>query len=72
MPLNSATFWNVRAMAARRPVRPHLLARLAAEGDAAFLRLIEAVDDVEQRRLAGAVRSDNRADLALADVERNI
>src|SRR5262249_60072104 len=52
--------------AARRRVGPHLLARLAAEGDAPFLRLIEAVDDVEQRRLAGAVRPDDGADLALA------
>ena len=53
-------------------MRAHLGASLALEGDAAFLRLIEAVDDVEHRGLAGAVRPDDGADLALADVEGNV
>ena len=52
--------------------RPHLRAGFAAEGDAAFLRMIEAVDDVEHRGLAGAVRADDRADFALADIERHV
>src|SRR5690606_3156530 len=32
-------------------------------------RMIEAVDHVQHRRLAGAVRTDDGADLALADIE---
>ena len=39
MPLNSATFWKVRAMPPMRGfMRAHLGARLALEGDAALLR----------------------------------
>src|SRR3974377_170839 len=33
--------------------------------------MIEAVDDVGHRRLPGAVRADDGADLALANVERH-
>src|SRR5258708_12455733 len=33
--------------------------------------MIEAVDDVEQRGLAGAIGADDGADLAFADVEGN-
>ena len=47
----------------------HAPARLALPGDGACLRVIEAVDDVEHRGLAGAVRADDREDLVLADVE---
>src|SRR6185312_5990176 len=36
---------------------------------ASLLRMVEAVNDVEHRRLAGAVRADDRADFSLADVE---
>ena len=61
-----------RDAAGRRLVRPHLGARLALERDAAVLRRVEAVDHVEHRGLAGAVRADDRADLALADVERDV
>src|SRR5262249_32477537 len=61
-----------RDAAARRRVGAHLLARLAAEGDAALLRMIEAVDDVEERRLSGAVRPDDGADFALANVEGDV
>ena len=50
-------------------VGPHVVALLALEGDGAFLRVVEAVDDVEHRRLAGAVGADDGADLALPDVE---
>ena len=34
--------------------------------------MVEAVDDVEHRGLAGAVRADDGADLALADIERDV
>ena len=51
-------------------VGPHLGARLAFEGDNAFLRLIKSVDDIEHRRLAGAIRADDGADLAFANIER--
>src|SRR5262249_89615 len=50
---------------------PHRRARLALERYAALLRVIEAVDDVEHRRLARAVRANNGADLAFTDVERD-
>ena len=55
----------------RRLVGTHVRTRPALESDAATLRLIEAVDDVEHRGLARAVRADNGADLALANIERN-
>ena len=56
----------------RRLVRPHLLAGLALVGDRALLGLVEAVDHVEHRRLAGAVGADDGADLALHDVEADV
>src|SRR5204862_282027 len=52
-------------------VRAHFRARLALEGDAALLRVIEAVDDIEHRRLAGAVRANDCANFPFADVEGN-
>ena len=70
MPLNSAMFWNVRAMpCARGFVRAHLLARDALERDAALLRMIDAVDHVQHGTLARAVGADDGADLMLAHVE---
>src|SRR5262249_18420171 len=63
---------SARDAAARRLVGPHASTRPALEGDTALLRMVEAVDDVEHRRLAGAVRADDGADLALAHVERHI
>ena len=50
----------------------HPGAALALEGDRALGRVIEAVDAVQHRGLAGAVRTDDGADLALEDVERDI
>jgi hypothetical protein len=38
----------------------------------ADLRMIKPVDDVEHRRLAGAVGPDDRADLTLVNVEADI
>src|SRR5712671_6059014 len=58
--------------AARRLIGPHRAARAPLEGDAPVLRTVEAVDDVEHGRLAGAVRADDGADLALADVEGHV
>jgi hypothetical protein len=52
------------------PLRRGIAATLfALEGDGALLRVVEPVDDVEHRRLARAIRPDDRADLALHDVE---
>src|SRR6185312_5754794 len=51
---------------------PHAAARLALPGDGAGLRVIEAVDDVQHRGLAGAVRADDGEDLVLADVEADV
>src|SRR5712671_2191150 len=50
---------------------PHLAARHPLEGDAALLRMVEAVDDIEHRRLAGAIRTDDGANFALANFKRN-
>jgi hypothetical protein len=46
--------------------------RLPAQEDLAGVGLVEAVQDVHQRRLAGAVLAEERVHLALADVERDI
>ena len=53
-------------------MRLHSGARLALESNVAVLRVIEAVDDVEHRRLAGAIRPDDRTDLAFLDIEGNV
>ena len=45
------------------------LGRLAVDPDLALVRVVEAVDDVHQRRLAGAVLAEQRVHLALAQVE---
>src|SRR5262249_60673349 len=58
-----------RDAAQRRLVGPHRRTRLTLERDAALLRVIEAVDDVEHRGLARAVRADDGADLAFAGIE---
>ena len=50
----------------------HVREGLAAEGDAALLRLVDAVDAVEHRALAGAVGADDGAHLVLAHVERDV
>ena len=52
-------------------VRIHIAAPSALEGNRPLLRVVDAVDDVEHRRFAGAVRADDRADLVLPDVEGN-
>ena len=58
--LNKAMFWKVRDALGCRLVRLHLAAALfAAKCNAALLRLIDAVDDVEHRALAGAVGADD-------------
>ena len=65
-------FWNVRAIAALDDaVRRGLEERLAVELERAAVRRVEARDDVERRRLAGAVRPDQAGDLPLLDVERD-
>src|SRR5207302_4260719 len=53
----------------RRLVRVEAPARAALEGDRPGLRPVDAVHDVQHRALAGAVRADDGADLALAHVE---
>src|SRR6201999_557247 len=52
--------------------RVHVAEGLAAEGDRALAGLVDAVDAVEHRALAGAVGADDRADLVLADVEGDV
>ena len=65
MPLNSATFWKVRAMPWRTAWCGRMPARASpVEHDRALLRRVEAVDDVEHRGLAGTVGPDDGADLA--------
>ena len=54
------------------PVRRRAQQALAVEDDLALVRLVEPRDQVEERRLAGAVRADQADDLALAHVERDV
>jgi hypothetical protein len=54
---------------ARDPVRIEPRDALAGEDDVAVGRLVDSRDEVEERRLAGAVRADDADDLALADVQ---
>ncbi len=49
-----------------------VLDALAGKGDAARIRRKDAGDQIEQRRLAGAVRADDGEDRARLDIERNI
>src|SRR5499427_3056264 len=58
-----------RNAAARRLVGTHAGTGFSLERDATLLRMIEAVDDVEHRGLAGAVWADDGANLAAPDVE---
>ena len=52
--------------------RVHVLERLPAQRDRALLRLVDAVDAVEHRALARAVRADDGAYLVLADIEADV
>ncbi len=56
---------------AHDPVRRLAQERLAVELDLAGVGPVEARDDVERRRLPGAVRTDQPRDLAALDVERD-
>jgi hypothetical protein len=51
---------------------PRLTRRSGGSYDAAFGRAEEAADQVEERRLAGAVGADHGAHLARLDGERDI
>ncbi len=50
-------------------VRRHARDVLVAEDEPARARIVDPRDEVEDGRLAGAVRTDDREDLALRDVE---
>src|SRR5690606_38024634 len=56
----------------RHVVGPGVGPRHAAIGDRADLRMVEAVDHIQHRSLAGAVRADDRQDLVLADLEGDV
>ena len=58
--------------ALRDLVRLESLDALAGEHDVSVGRLVDAGDQVEERRLPGAVRADHADDLALVDVEVEI
>ncbi len=72
-------FWKVRATLALagdlevgQALEQELLAVAAGQRDHAFGRLVEAGDAVEHRRLAGAVRADQRGDLAALGLEGQV
>ena len=46
--------------------------RLIVRQDLAFVRFLQAGDDVEQRRFAAPAPSDNDDELALRNFERNV
>ena len=67
---NSRSVWNVRATPQLRDlVRRQPDDALAVEEDVAAVGRVDAGDEVEERRLARAVRADEAHDLAVADVE---
>ena len=49
-----------------------LLPRTVAHDDATLGRFVEAGDAVEDRRLSGAVRPDERGDVAAPDIEGQV
>jgi len=63
------TKMRLRDLQPRDLVRGQLGDVAAGEGDAALPRARVAEDRHHQRRLAGAVRADERHDLAFADVD---
>src|SRR5450830_781428 len=50
----------------------HAVALLTAKNDVAFLRMVDAVDDVDHRALAGAIGADDGADLMFSYIERDV
>src|SRR5579863_8457512 len=52
-------------------ITAEVLQRTALKLDVAFTEAVEAADAIEQRGLAGTVRTDQAADLAIADIERH-
>src|SRR5207247_10402081 len=56
----------------RDAMRPQTQEVASVEDDAAAVRPVQACDDVEKRRLPGAVRADQAADLALLDGHRDV
>src|SRR5271163_1053717 len=56
----------------RRLIGLHPRARPATPANRAFLRVVEAVDHIEHRGLAGAVWADDRPDFSFADIERYV
>ena len=70
---NSLMFWNVRAMPAlvTRSARLAVMS-CAVEDDPAGRRPVEAGEAVEERRLARAVRADERDDRLLGHAERDV
>ena len=70
---NSARFWNVRAMPSRAmPWAGTRQQVVAPEQHPALGRLVDAADDVEHRRLARTVRTDQPADLTFVDREAEL
>src|SRR3990167_4130739 len=53
-------------------VAVHVPEGLAAKGDGALLRRVNAIDAIEHGAFAGAIGPDDGADFVLLDVERNI
>ena len=58
-----------RSIAVARRVDPQ---RLAVHADLALVRVVEPVEDVHERRLAGAVLAEERVHLALRELEVDV
>jgi len=56
----------------RAPVRRQSNEIDAVEDDTTRIRLMDPAHQVEQRRLAGAIGPDDRKNLAVADIKRNL
>jgi hypothetical protein len=73
MPLNSARFWNVRAMPIVATWWLSMWLKVwPLEADVALLRRVDPVDAVQHRAFPCAVRPDDRADLVFTDIERDV
>ena len=79
MPPNRRMFWKVRAtfalaamLVVGHALEQELGAARLAQRDPALARLVEAGDAVEDGGLAGAVRADQRGDVAALGVERHV
>ena len=65
-------WWTIPTPASIAALRRAEPDRLALDQDLALVRVVQPVEDVHQRRLAGAVLAEQRVHLAFAEVEADV